>query len=99
MQLGTAHPMDLCPSFFGMSALGRSCGELLCLAWRRGACLRVEEAQEIPLEPVASLEPGSTRQGEELTLPAYDLPVCCTCCPGKRLLQTAQVQVLEGLFI
>lgn len=87
MQLGTAHPMDLCPSLFGMSALGRSCGELLCPAWRRGACLGVEEAQEIPLEPVASLEPGSTRQGEELTLPAYDLPVvpvaqakgCCNC--------------------
>lgn len=35
----------------------------------------VEEAQEVPLEHVASPEPSSTRQGLELTLPAYDFPV------------------------
>lgn len=68
------HPPDLHPQYV-------CCGEELL-----GAAVSCSEecgqAQEIPLEPVASPEPGSTRQGEELNASSVRLSFC----PSKRLL-------------
>ena len=55
------------------------CGKELmascCVRLRGEVRVGAEEAQEIPLEPVALPGPSSTRQRQELMLPAYDLPV------------------------